>query len=133
MDDGVLTAENLGFAYGTRRVLQGVSLSVRPGEVLAVLGPNGAGKSTLLRLLAGLLAPGSGTVRLDGQVLAALSPRARAQAIALVPQESPREEGTTALEAVLLGRAPHLGSWGVEGEHDRQRAHAAWKYLYASE
>jgi iron complex transport system ATP-binding protein len=129
VDEGVLTAEDLGFAYGARRVLQAVSLAVRAGEVLAVLGPNGAGKSTLLRLLAGLLSPASGTVCLGGEPLARLPARARAQAIALVPQESPREEGTTALEAVLLGRAPHLGAWGVEGERDRQLAQAALEEL----
>lgn len=52
-----LHAHDLRFAYRARSVLQGVSLTVRPGEVLALLGGNGAGKSTLLRLLLGLLRP----------------------------------------------------------------------------
>ena len=56
----LLAARGLGFAYGGRRVLRGVDLDVRPGEVVAVLGPNGSGKTTLLRLLAGLAEPQEG-------------------------------------------------------------------------
>ncbi len=56
----------VGLAYGGRTVLEGVTLSLAPGETLALLGPNGAGKSSLLRLVAGRLAPGRGAVRVEG-------------------------------------------------------------------
>ena len=120
-----LRAEGVSFAYGARRVLHGVDLTATPGEVLALLGPNGAGKSTLLRLLAGLLAPHAGQVSLDGSSLLKLPRRELARALALVPQDPPPDAGSTVLEAVLLGRAPHLGAWGIEGKDDRERARRA--------
>ena len=55
--------------FGRIRVLHGLDLSLRAGEALAVLGPNGAGKTTLLRLLAGLMRPNAGEIRLLDQPL----------------------------------------------------------------
>jgi NitT/TauT family transport system ATP-binding protein len=59
---------------GTLRALDGVSLDVEPGQVVALIGPNGSGKSTLLRVVAGLLAPVAGRVVLDGAPVTAPSP-----------------------------------------------------------
>jgi heme exporter protein A len=61
--------ERLERRYGERPALAGVSLTLQPGETLVVLGPNGAGKSTLLRVLATLLRPHGGTVRVLGREL----------------------------------------------------------------
>ncbi|WP_255602166.1 heme ABC exporter ATP-binding protein CcmA [Glacieibacterium megasporae] len=58
----VLIATDLACDRGGRRVFDGVSFTLRPGEALQVEGPNGAGKSSLLRLLGGLLAPAAGTI-----------------------------------------------------------------------
>ncbi|HEU4321809.1 MAG TPA: ABC transporter ATP-binding protein [Roseiflexaceae bacterium] len=60
--DLVLELENIAIAYGARRVLAGVTLTLRPGEVLVVAGANGSGKSSLLRLLCGLQRPSYGRV-----------------------------------------------------------------------
>lgn len=62
-----LVAERLKKRFGDVVAVDGVSLSVRPGEVVALIGPNGAGKSTLLSLLSGLMAPDEGEARIDGQ------------------------------------------------------------------
>ncbi|CAA9479374.1 MAG: Bis-ABC ATPase SCO6742 [uncultured Solirubrobacteraceae bacterium] len=65
-DSGVLSARAVAKAHGARAVLDDVSVTVAPGDVLGVVGPNGAGKSTLLRILAGVEAPDAGEVRLSG-------------------------------------------------------------------
>jgi ABC-type multidrug transport system ATPase subunit len=62
-----VNADDLWRGYGRQRVLRGVSLTLRPGRCLAILGPNGSGKSTLLRVLAALLHPSRGQVRICGQ------------------------------------------------------------------
>ena len=62
----VVTAENLSRSFGSRRAVDGVSLSVARSDALAIFGPNGAGKTTLLRTLGGLLRPTSGTAQIDG-------------------------------------------------------------------
>ena len=62
----MLTAENLKKAYGSLQAVDGVSFRVGPGEVFGLLGPNGAGKTTTIGMLAGLVAPDSGEVRIAG-------------------------------------------------------------------
>lgn len=65
----ILQLEGLGRNYGEREALAGVSLSLREGQTLVVFGPNGAGKTTLLRVLASLLRPHSGSLRVLGAAL----------------------------------------------------------------
>ncbi len=62
-----IEARGLGHHYGRQRALAGVDITVPAGATCAVMGPNGAGKSTLLRLVAGLLSPTGGELRLFGQ------------------------------------------------------------------
>jgi phospholipid/cholesterol/gamma-HCH transport system ATP-binding protein len=69
----VVAVEDLHKSFGTQKVLNGISLTVRRGETLAVLGRSGTGKSVLLRLIIGLEKPDSGSVRIHGQDLAGLA------------------------------------------------------------
>jgi ABC-type sugar transport system ATPase subunit len=92
--------------------LSDVSFAVRPGTCHAVCGENGAGKSTLGRVLAGLLVPDAGTVRLDGRAVRFAGAReARAAGVAMVHQELAACENLTVAENLGLGRLPHR--WGV--------------------
>ncbi len=113
-----LEAQALAVRLGGRTVLDGVTLKLRPGEVVALAGANGAGKSTLLACLAGLRRPEGGAVRLDGLPLDALAPRARARRLAWLPQ-TPEVGWPMSVETLAgLGRLPRLGGRGP-GTDDR--------------
>jgi iron complex transport system ATP-binding protein len=102
----VLSAEGLAFGYGREPVLRDVSLTVGRGELVGIIGPNGGGKTTLVRLLSGVARPQAGTVSLDGRPLASFRRREAARRIAVVSQDPRVDFPFTALEVVLMGRAP---------------------------
>ncbi len=124
-----LEADQVGYAYGRRAVLDAVSFAVAPGELVGVIGPNGAGKTTLVRLLAGVLAPSAGTVRLGGRPMKSYRRRDVARRLAVVPQDAHVQFPFTALEIVLMGRAAHLPRLGFPGARDLAVARAAMERL----
>jgi ABC-2 type transport system ATP-binding protein len=81
-----LQIENVVKTFASRRALDGVSLELRPSEVLGLLGPNGAGKSTLVRTIMGRVRPDSGSVSIFGKAAPAGDTDARAE-VGVVPQE----------------------------------------------
>ena len=82
-----VTGAVAGYAPG-EEILKGVDLDLEPGEVVSIIGPNGAGKSTLLKVVAGLLKPSAGTVRMADKAIQGLQPREiSALGLAFVPQE----------------------------------------------
>ncbi|MEO0869547.1 MAG: ATP-binding cassette domain-containing protein, partial [Cyanobacteria bacterium J06642_11] len=66
-DEPILELKGISKRFGTNQVLDNVDLTVMPGEAVALIGPSGTGKSTILRIIAGLLAPDSGTIVVAGQ------------------------------------------------------------------
>jgi len=120
-----LRLEEVVVEYAPVRALDGLTLAVERGEWVAILGPNGAGKSTLLRVATGVVRPRSGAVFLGERSVARMTPREIARTAAVVPQEVWMPFPYTALEIVLMGRAPHLGWLGLEGEADYARGLAA--------
>jgi iron complex transport system ATP-binding protein len=98
-------------AGGERRVLQGASLRVDAGEMVALLGTNGSGKTTLLRVMAGTIRPSRGEVRLLGRAIGDWSRLEIARRVAVLPQTTELPTGMRVAEIVALGRIPHGRSW----------------------
>jgi iron complex transport system ATP-binding protein len=98
----------VSFAYGSKAVIDALSLSLTPGRFYGIVGPNGCGKTTLLDLLTGHLRPGVGSVRFEGTDLARFPKKAFARTVALVPQNFYINFPFTAREVVMMGRYPHI-------------------------
>lgn len=113
-----ITLDAVTAGYGTGPVLNGVDLTVEENEWVGVLGPNGAGKSTLLKVIAGLHKPDAGAIAVAGTAPHAHGRRRMAQLVAYLPQDPIFPPAMSAGEYVLLGRAPHLGYFEVEGRRD---------------
>ena len=111
----ILTARGLRVAREGRTLLDGVDLTLRRGEVVAILGPNGVGKSTLLSVLAGLLPAAGGTVEVAGRVAAALQAPAMAR------------------RSVAANVEAALGWWGVPRPERAARARAALALMRVEE
>lgn len=100
----MLEVRDLQVAYGAAPALWGVSLDVRPGELLCVVGPNGAGKTTLINTIAGMLRASGGSIGLDGRDITRLPPHRFCEAgIALVPEGRRLFSGMSVLENLELG------------------------------
>lgn len=116
----ILRGAQVSFSYEPAQdVVSGVDFEVGAGEVVCVLGPNGAGKSTLLRVLAGLLAPHTGSVELSGRPVGRYSAKARAQEIALVPQALYSLPDLSVRDFVSQGRYAYRTLFRPENEADR--------------
>ena len=99
----ILRAEGLQKTYKSRKVVNGVSVEIAPGEIVGLLGPNGAGKTTSFYMMVGLVKPDGGTVRLDDQDITHLPMYRRAHAgIGYLAQEPSAFRGLTAAENILL-------------------------------
>ncbi|MDQ0028531.1 sugar ABC transporter ATP-binding protein [Arthrobacter bambusae] len=106
-----ISVAGIGKRYGSSTVLQGVTLSIAPGEIHGIMGENGAGKSTLLKILGGAIVADSGTVALDGRTVRITAPRdSISNGISLISQELALIPGLSVLENVFLGRWSNTGS-----------------------
>jgi iron complex transport system ATP-binding protein len=101
----LIRIERLDVRLADSLVLRGLDLSLAEPGLVALIGPNGAGKSTLLRTIAGLVRPERGTLTLDGRPLDTLTPEARAQTLAYLPQERTVAWPLSVRDIVGLGRA----------------------------
>lgn len=113
-----------GSSDGAGWVLDDVGFQVEAGEVLGIVGPNGSGKTSLLKILANILSPQQGMLRLFDDDLATLTPQDMARLVALVPQDTQQSFPFTVAETVMMGRfAQRRQSWwsggfGWEDESD---------------
>jgi iron complex transport system ATP-binding protein len=115
----MLKTESLSVSYGTKTVLQDVSLEVESGEILALIGPNGAGKTTLVRAVSGTVSLAAGQVWVDGKDLSQLSTPQRARVMAVVPQARQLGGAYTVEQAVMMGRTSYMSWLGRESETDQ--------------
>lgn len=122
---------NVAFGYAESLLFDGFSLDVAAGEFLGVIGPNGAGKSTLLRLVAGLLRPARGSIRILERDLSALGRREVARTLGVVLQENPFAFDYSVSDVVMMGRNPYLGRFQSPGKHDREAVNSALEFVDA--
>lgn len=119
----MITLKNLVVGYPdgrhTRQLNHAANEEAHDGMLTCLIGANGAGKSTLLRTIAGFQLPLEGTVVLGGDDVRALSPRQRAERMAVVLTDRPDVMCTTVWEMVATGRAPFTGFWGRLSGKDR--------------
>lgn len=114
-----LSVEGVAFRY-PQFELAATSFDAQAGELIAIIGPNGSGKSTLLEIVSGHLKPRAGLVRLDGEDLHRLAPRARAQRVGLARQDTPLLFSFEVREFVRQGRHPHTGHSLFESAEDER-------------
>jgi branched-chain amino acid transport system ATP-binding protein len=120
----LLEVTGLSRSFGRLRVIEDLALVVRPGEVLGIIGPNGAGKSTLFNLIAGVLRPTAGTIRLCGRDITALPPWHRCRLGVGRTYQIPRPFTHMSVFENVLVAAVHGGGVGL-----RQGGHRAESVL----
>jgi len=113
----MIAVETLVKKYGSFTAVDGVSLSVAPGEIHGFLGPNGAGKTTTIRIIAGLLKPTSGRITINGHDLAQ-APEAAKASLGFIPDRPFIYEKLTAREFLRF----HGGLYGMDAAEVEARA-----------
>jgi len=119
MPEAILSVREIHTYYGDSYVLQGLSLELKEGSIVAILGRNGMGKTTFIRSVAGLTPPRDGEIRFHGKSLRGRPPYAIAQSgIALVPQGRRIFRSLSVRENLLLPTSglarPRAGRWNLE-------------------
>jgi iron complex transport system ATP-binding protein len=120
----LLDVRSVSYEYPGHPVLDSVEFSAEGGEFVVLMGANGAGKSTLVDILAGLRAPDSGEVLLQGRNLRAWPARERARSISHLPQGNRYELPFTVEQVVLMGRYAFADRW-FESDQDHVYAQDA--------
>lgn len=119
--------DHIGFAYGSKTIIDDLSLTLDGGHFYGVIGPNGSGKTTLIDMLAGHLRPDRGRVLLNDRPLDHYSRKTLARCVALVPQDFRINFPYTCGEIVMMGRYPHIPRFGRPGNRDRTVVQAVLK------
>lgn len=104
-----IQTDNIQVSFGSKTILQDISLAIQDKEFVGIIGPNGSGKSTFLKCLYRVLQPNGGKIFFDGSELSSLSHRDTALKMAVVAQHSTVNFDFSVLEMVLMGRSPYKG------------------------
>ncbi|WP_354682111.1 ABC transporter ATP-binding protein [Cupriavidus necator] len=119
----VLALREVRLRAGQRVLAENLTLDIGPGELWCIAGPNGAGKSTLMSVLAGLRHADGGSVEIDGIGTTQVAPAVLARQRAYLPQAVHDTFSMSVLDAVRVGRHPHLSGWGWTGREDERVVH----------
>jgi len=114
-----LIANKVSVQAGESMIVQEASMSIEPGELVAILGANGAGKTSLLRTLVGITNTSSGTAQLNGEDCFGMSPSERAKIVSYLPQRRPLAWPLRVRDVVALGRFAHGAALGRLSSTDR--------------
>jgi ABC-type cobalamin/Fe3+-siderophores transport system ATPase subunit len=135
----MLDVRDVSYVYANARAVDGVSLSIEEGQLVALTGPNGSGKSTLLKLIARVLAPQQGSIAFESKPIHEWHAKEYARRVGYLPQEPDPAFPMRAIEVVVSGRAPFLGRFAWESDRDWEEAaralamcdaaHLAGRYL----
>ncbi len=115
--------------YGTKKVVENISLSVQSGEILCLLGPNGVGKTTFFKSILGFLKLLGGEILLNDEDIQRIPKKRLAKAVGYVPQAHTPPFPFTVLDVVMMGRTAHLGMFASPSGEDRKVAEQALKLL----
>ena len=121
----MIEIKDIGFSYGSRRVLDGISFDLRRNEVLSILGPNGVGKTTLLNCICNFNRGWDGEVLVDGEEVRTLNRRELAKRFGYVAQKC-YPKRVTVFDSVLIGRRPYI-DWTTTEEDEE----IAWDAIEA--
>lgn len=125
----MLTARNLSFSYGEKRILYNIDFLAGSSEIISLIGPNGSGKSTLLRCLSGLLKTSEPCVTISGTPIEQIKSREIAKQIAFLPQFQERMNGVSVYELVCMGRAPYQTTGWLWIREDKEKVRWAMNYM----
>jgi len=102
----MIELKNISFSYYGKKILDGITLDIREGELCGIIGPNGCGKTTLIRLLSRMTSPEGGEIKLNGIPYTDISRKEFARSVSYFPQGRPIPD-MTAEELVAHGRFPY--------------------------
>jgi iron complex transport system ATP-binding protein len=114
----LLNVNGVECRYGSVKVIEDVSFSVKEGDFVGILGPNGSGKTTLLKSISRTLKPHKGTILLNEADIYTLKGIDVAKQLAVVPQDTNIGFSFAALDVVLMGRNPHMSRFQIESSKD---------------
>jgi len=104
----IISLDNVHFSYKNHKAINNINLKIQEGDFITLIGPNGAGKSTLLKLMAGLLIPQQGEIKIKNQPINKINKNNLAKIISFLPQNTYILNSLTVKETVFLGRIPYL-------------------------
>ncbi|HSW57282.1 MAG TPA: heme ABC transporter ATP-binding protein [Dehalococcoidales bacterium] len=110
--------KEISLSYNHVNVVNRVSFSLKPGEMVGLIGPNGCGKTSIIKALSRVLTVLSGEIRVDERALKSIPHNELAKILGVVPQNPNLPETFTVTEVVMLGRNPHLGWLRSESARD---------------